>query len=295
MSDPSQTAEVANAAMRRYWNEVAGPRWVERAEIQEARNIEVAQILLREARAIAGERVLDVGCGPGATALPLAAAVGPGGRVTGVDIAEPMLGLLRRRVAEQRIANLTPLLADAQTHAFAPASVDLLTSRFGVMFFADHLAAFRNLGGALRPGGRLRMAVWAGIADNVHWRIPFEIAVRHVGPPKPQPPHAPGPMALSDPDYVRGILSGAGFTGIAVEPTRFHVVGKSAASEAELAGLLGPSGRLLEEKEADDSTRRAVVTETEAAFAAYAGGASNIGGEIRLPGTFFLLRAQRPA
>jgi SAM-dependent methyltransferase len=276
--------------MRRYWNEVAGPRWVERAEIQEARNIEVAKILLREAHAAPGERVLDVGCGPGATALPLAAAVGPGGHVTGVDIAEPMLGLLRRRVAEQGITNLIPLLADAQIHAFTPASFDLLTSRFGVMFFADHLAAFRNLGGALRPGGRLCMAVWAGIADNVHWQIPFGIAVRHVGPPKPQPPHAPGPMALGDPDYVRGVLSGAGFTGIALEPTPFHVIGKSAASEAEHAGMLGPSGRLLDEKEADDATRRAVVKEAEAAFAAQFGGE----GTIRLPGTFLLLRAQRP-
>src|SRR5438046_4123904 len=139
----SDTAEgSSNAAMRRYWNEVAGPRWVERAEIQEARNIEVAQILLRETKAAAGERVLDVGCGPGATALPLAAAVGPSGHVTGVDIAEPMLGLLRRRVAERGITNLTPLLADAQTHAFEPATIGLLTSRFGVMVFVDPLAAF---------------------------------------------------------------------------------------------------------------------------------------------------------
>src|SRR5436190_17677788 len=176
MSDVTPAAEgSSNAAMRRYWNEVAGPRWVERAEIQEARNIEVAQILLREAKAAAGERVLDVGCGPGATALPLAAAVGPSGHVTGVDISEPMLGLLRQRVAEQRIANLTPLLADAQTHAFPPASFDLITSRFGVMFFADPFAAFRNLCAAQRPGGRLCMAVWAGMADNVHWQIPFEI------------------------------------------------------------------------------------------------------------------------
>jgi predicted RNA methylase len=295
MSDPSETADIANAAMRRYWNEVAGPRWVERAEIQEARNIEVAQILLRETKAAAGERILDVGCGPGATALPLAAAVGPSGHVTGVDIAEPMLGLLRRRVAERGIINLTPLLADAQTHGFAPASVDLLTSRFGVMFFADHLAAFSNLGKALRPGGRLCMAVWAGIVDNVHWQIPFAIAVRRVGPPKPQPPHAPGPMALSDRDYVQRVLSGAGFTEIAIEPTRFHVIGKSAASEAEHAGMLGPSGRLLDEKEADEATRRAVVKETEAAFAAQAGDNGDAGGEIRLPGTFLLIRAKRPA
>src|SRR3989440_7797026 len=236
MSEASPSPDIASAGMRRYWKEVAGPRWGERAEIQEARNIEVAQILRREAHATAGERVLDVGCGPGATALPLAAAVGPSGHVTGVDIAEPMLGLLRQRVAERGIANLMPLLADAQTHAFAPASFDLLTSRFGVMFFADHLAAFRNLAKALRPGGRLCMAVWAGIADNRHWQMPFEIAVKHVGPPKPQPPQAPGPMALSNPDYVRRVFSGAGFAEIAIEPTQFHVVGKSAASEAEHAG-----------------------------------------------------------
>lgn len=287
-------AVVANTEMQRYWNEVAGPRWVQRAEIQEARNIEVAQILLREAKAQPGERVLDIGCGPGATALPLAAAVGPSGHVTGVDIAEPMLGLLRQRVAERGITNLTPLLADAQTHAFPPASFDLLTSRFGVMFFADHLAAFTNLGKALRPGGRLCMAVWAGIEDNVHWQIPFEIAVRHVGPPKPQSPNAPGPMAMRDPDYVRRVLGGAGFADISIEPTPFHVIGKSAASEAEHAGALGPSGRLLDEKEANDATRQGVVKETEAAFVAYAGGGGASRGEIRLPGTFLLLRARRP-
>src|SRR5437667_12148573 len=175
--------------MRRYWNEVAGPRWVQRAETQEARNIEVAHLVLREAHPAPGERVLDVGCGPGATALPVAAAVGPTGHVTGIDISEPMLGLLRRRIAEQGIANLTTLLADAQTHGFPPASFDLVTSRFGVMFFADPKAAFRNLAGALRPGGRLAMAVWSSIADNVHWKIPHDITVERVGPPAPPPPH----------------------------------------------------------------------------------------------------------
>ena len=284
------TDTAANAAMRRYWNEVAGPRWVQRAEVQEARNIEVAELVLREARAMPGERVLDVGCGPGATALPLAAAVGSQGHVTGVDIAEPMLGMLRQRVAERGIANLTPLLADAQVHEFAPGSFDLITSRFGVMFFADPFAAFRNLCRATKPGGRLCMAVWSGIDDNVHWKIPFEIAVRLVGPPKPTLPHAPGPMAFREPDYLRRILTEAGFAGINIEPRAFHVVGRSAAQEAEMAGLLGPSGRLLDEKQADEATRRAVVGETEAAFAPLA--APN--GEVRLPGTILLAKARRP-
>jgi SAM-dependent methyltransferase len=291
MSEATPAAESsANAAMRRYWNEVAGPRWVQRAEIQESRNIEVAQLLLAEARAAPGERVLDVGCGPGATALPLAASVGPSGHVTGIDITEPMLGLLRRRIAEQGIANLTALLADAQTYVLPPASFDLLTSRFGVMFFADPAAAFGNLGGALRPGGRLAMAVWASIEDNLHWKIPFDIAVNRVGPPAPTPPHAPGPMAFRNPDYLRGILSQAGFADIAVDKRVFHVVGRSAASEAEHACVLGPSGRLLDEKQADAATRQAIVKETEAAFAAYAAP----DGEVRLPGTFLLVTASRP-
>jgi len=286
----SEHAETANAEMRQYWNEVAGPRWVSRAEIQEARNIEVAQMLLAEIRAVPGERVLDVGCGPGATALPLAAAVGPGGHVTGIDISEPMLGLLRRRIAERGIANLTALLADAQTHELPPASFDLLTSRFGVMFFADPAAAFRNLAGALRPGGRLAMAVWSAIADNVHWKIPYDIAVARVGPPAPALPYAPGPMAFRDPGYLRGILSPAGFAEIRVDKREFHVIGRSAASEAEHAAVLGPSGRLLDEKHADEATRQAIVKETELAFAAYE--APN--GEVRLPGTFLLVTARRP-
>jgi SAM-dependent methyltransferase len=291
MDDTTAAPDTANAAMRRYWNEVAGPRWVQRAEIQEARNIEVADLVLREAQPRPGEQVLDVGCGPGATAIPLAAAVGPTGQVTGVDISEPMLGLLRQRIAERGIANLTPLLADAQIHAFAPASFDLITSRFGVMFFADPFAAFRNLCVALKPGGRLCMAVWSGIDQNLHWKIPFEIAVRLVGPPKPQPPHAPGPMALRDPDYLRRILSDAGFVELSIEPWPFHVIGRSVAQEAEIAGTLGPSGRLLDEKDADDATRQAVVKEAEVALAPYAG----VNGELRLPGTVLLAKARRPA
>lgn len=290
MGDQSPAADAANAEMRRYWNEVAGPRWVARAETQETRNIEVAELLLREAGARPGERVLDVGCGPGATAIPLAAAVAPNGHVTAVDIAEPMLGLLRRRIAERGIANLTALLADAQTHRFEPASFDLLTSRFGVMFFADPVAAFRNLAAALRPGGRLCMAVWPGIADNMHWKIPFEIAVRHVGPPAPKPPHAPGPMAFQDPDYLHGVLEQAGFADVAIARRPFHVIGRSAAAEAEHAGVQGPSGRLLDEKQADPATRRAVIAEAAVALAAHAGP----DGTVRLPGTVLLVKAHRP-
>ena len=283
-------SDAGNVEMRRYWNEVAGPRWVERADLQEARNIEVAELLLREAGPQPGERVLDVGCGPGATSFPFAAAVGPSGHVTGADISEPMLGLLRQRVTERGVTNITPLLADAQVHPFPPGSFDLAISRFGVMFFAGPVAAFCNLAAALRPGGRLAMAVWAPIADNLHWKIPFDIAVERLGPPAAADPRAPGPLAYSDPAYLGGILEAAGFADITVTPTRFNVIGRTARQEAELAGQIGPPGRLLDEKQVDDATRRAIVAEFEAAFAAHAA----VNGELRLPGTVLLARARRP-
>src|SRR5712692_4304264 len=126
MSDANPGTDAANAAMRRYWNEVAGPRWVGRLGVQEARNVEVTALLLEAAQIAPGERVLDVGCGPGATTLPYAAAVGPMGHVTGIDISEPMLGVARTRVAEQGLKNVALVLADAQVHALPRGSFDLV-------------------------------------------------------------------------------------------------------------------------------------------------------------------------
>jgi SAM-dependent methyltransferase len=263
---------------------------VQRADAQEARNIEVAELLLRQARPQPGERVLDVGCGPGATSFAFAAAIGPSGTVTGADISEPMLALLRQRIGERGVRNIIPLLADAQVHAFPPASFDLVISRFGVMFFADPFAAFANLAAALRPGGRLVMAVWAPLADNLHWKIPFEIAVRLLGPPAPSDPRAPGPLAYSDAGYFRSILERAGLADVAVTPRPFQVLGRSVQDEAEVAAERGPSGRLLEEKKPDQATRQALIAEFEAAFAAQAAAS----GELRLPGTVLLATARRP-
>jgi len=282
--------DIANTAMGQYWNEVAGPRWVGRAGLQEARNIEVAQLLQQAAAPQPGERVLDVGCGTGATAIPFAAAVAPAGHVTGIDISEPMLGQARQNIAKADAGNITLVLADAQVHRFPPDSFDLLISRFGVMFFADPVAAFTNLCAGLRRGGRLCMAVWASMAENVHWQIPFDIAVKHLGAPAPTDPHEPGPMAFRDPAYLRGILDKAGFSAIDIAPQRFEIAGQNAWSEAEHAALFGPAWRLMEEKQASEAARQAIVAETAAAFAPYVAPAG-----LRLPGTILVAKAVRAA
>src|SRR4029453_2942629 len=107
-----------------------------------------------------GERVLDVGCGTGQTSLELARRVGADGRVTAIDISAPMLGGPRDRARGAGVANVAFVGADVQTHRFEPGSADVAFSRFGIMFFADPAAAFTNLHGALRPGGRLGFVCW---------------------------------------------------------------------------------------------------------------------------------------
>jgi SAM-dependent methyltransferase len=285
------TAQVpdANEAMRHYWNTVAGPRWVASPGFRERRNQESLALLLESLRLAGGESVLEIGCGTGAVTLPLADAVGAHGRVVAVDISEPMLGSARQRVEESGLHNVTLLAGDAQVMAFEPAAFDIATSRMGVMFFADPVTAFRNIGGALKPGGRLVFACWAPIAENRHWLISYDIALRHLGPPAPSTDHEAGPLAFGDPDYVRRVLVAAGFTEIAIKRAHPTIICGSPEEEARQALLMGPTARLIEAKQPDEATRQVIAEEIAAAFAAEASA-----GPIRLPATIFLVAARRP-
>ena len=280
---------IANTAQHQYWNTVAGPRWVGLGGFVERRVGAVNDLLLARSRVAAGESVLEIGCGTGATTVPLAEAVGPNGRVVAVDLSEPMLEGARKRVAETGLSNITLLPTDAQVHPFAPDEFDLITSRFGVMFFADPFAAFSNLLPAAPPGGRLCFVCWAPLKDNQHWLIPYEVALRHLGPPAPQPHRAPGPMAFADPDYVRSILDTAGFAEVEIARETPLITGSTPEEEAEHACIMGPSGRLIDEKKPEEALRERIRQEMVEAFAAYARGK-----EILLPSTVFVVTARRP-
>jgi SAM-dependent methyltransferase len=280
---------IANTAQHQYWNTVAGPRWVGLGGFVERRVAAVNDLLLARSGVAPGESVLEIGCGTGAATVPFAEAVGPCGRVVGVDISEPMLTAAHQRVAESGLGNITLLQADAQVHPFDPEQFDLITSRFGVMFFADPFAAFGNLLPAARRGARLCFVCWATLADNKHWLIPYEVVLRHLGPPAPQPPRAPGPMAFSDPDYVRSILETAGFADIAIDRETPPITGATPEEEAEHACIMGPSGRLIDEKKPNEALRETIRREMVEAFAAYTQGK-----EMSLPSTVLLVSARRP-
>jgi SAM-dependent methyltransferase len=280
---------IANTAQHEYWNTVAGPRWVGLDGFVERRVRPVNDLLLARSWVAAGESVLEIGCGTGAATVPFAEAVGEHGRVVGVDISEPMLAGARKRIAESGLHNIALLQADAQVHPFEPGRFDVVASRFGVMFFADPVAAFSNLLPAVRAGGRLCFACWGPLQENRHWVIPYEVAVRHLGPPVPQPPHMPGPMAFDDPAYVRSILETAGFTDVEINRETPDIIGSAPEEEADYACLMSPAGRLIDEKKPDEAVREKIRQEMIEAFAAYAGGKP-----MMLPSTVFIVMARRP-
>jgi SAM-dependent methyltransferase len=281
-------SSIANTAQHEFWNTVAGPRWVGLGGLVERRVRAVNDLLLARSEVAAGESVLEIGCGAAGATVPFAEAVGEQGRVVGVDISEPMLAGARKRVAESGLGNVTLLQADAQVHRFEAGRFDLITSRFGVMFFADPVAAFSNLLPAVRPDGRLCFVCWAPLQENRHWLIPYEVALRHLGPPAPTPPHMPGPLAFSDPDYVRSILESAGFADVVIDRETPDVIGTTPEEEAEHACIMGPPARLIDEKKPDDAVRETIRREMREAFAAYAGN-----GPMLLPSTVFLVTARR--
>jgi SAM-dependent methyltransferase len=154
------------------------------------------------------DRVLDVGCGTGQSTREAARAA-VAGSATGVDVSAPMLERARRLSEDQGLSNVTYQQADAQVHPFPPGHFDLCISRFGTMFFADPVAAFTNIGRALRPAARLVLLVWQD-RDRNEWAT----AIRRAFTATSATPGGPDPFSLADPTVTGGILTAAGFAEV---------------------------------------------------------------------------------
>ncbi len=153
--------------------------------------------------------MLDVGCGSGATAL---AAATSAERVVGVDLSQPLVDLARRRAHAANIENVEFVIADAQTHDFAPGTFDVLISQFGLMFFDDPVRAFSNLRGSLRAGGRAAFVSWQGLRANEWLTVIADAVGRHVEVPEfGGQARGPGMFALCDADEITALLGAAGF------------------------------------------------------------------------------------
>ncbi len=254
--------EPRNAEQIKSWDGPTGEKWAQYQSDMDRNLGDVTAALLPFAAAKSGERVLDIGCGAGQTSFLLADAVGPAGHVTGVDISGPLLAVAHSRPA----TNVDFVQADAAFHPFRP-ECDLVFSRFGVMFFDAPAAAFANIRGALKPGGRLAFVCWRPAQENQWITLPAGAARDHLPPQAPPDPFAPGPFAFADAKRVEGILAEAGFRDVRIEKLGGRMnLGVDADHAAFQMTNLGPLSRALGDADLDDAARERVRVAVKAAL-----------------------------
>jgi len=267
------------------WNGTAGCAWVDAQETLDRMYKPFEDLLVDAILADAPSRVLDVGCGTGATTRAVARRLGVAGECVGVDISEPMLAAARARAARDGVP-ATFVRADAATHPFEPESFDAIMSRFGVMFFDDPIRAFENLRRAAQAGAELRFIAWRSAEEN-----PFmTTAERAAAPLLPnvpsREPDAPGQFGFANPARVERILEESGWNAIDIWPVDVACT----FPESELtryATRFGPLGRVLQE--ADDATRSRVVQAVRTAFEPFVHG-----DEVRYVAACWMVGARAP-
>jgi SAM-dependent methyltransferase len=273
------------------WN-TSGAVWVRHADEIDAHARPYGEAGIRALAPRAGERLLDLGCGPGATTFDLGHRVTAAGSVLGVDVSAPMLELAKQRLARSGLDHVSFVHADVATAPLADLAggpADGAFSRFGVMFFVDPEAAFANVAAALRAGGRLSLVVWQPLACNPWWSVPTVAASELLDAPwAPPPPDQPGPFTLSEPERVRAVLAAAGFADVGVEGFSSAAVLRADSLDEDAGGLLRTGPMRSAWDGADEDARRAAVAAVRQAVAPYRDGDA-----YRLPGAVWVVTARR--
>jgi len=231
-----------------FWNDILVPKFTK------YRHILVDGLTHHSARVMpalsvrVGDRVVDVGCGFGDTAIQLARRVGPTGEVVGLDCCEAFLAAGRSDAAAAGLHNVTFIEADAQTYPFQ-SDFDFCFSRFGTQFFENPVAGLRNMRRSLKPGGRMAMIVWRVIEDNPWLGLPRQIVSQFL----PEPGESarscgPGPFSMANPETVTKQLEIAGYSDIQFERIDVPlVVGRTVDDAIGFQLALGPAGEVYRE------------------------------------------------
>ncbi|MEV0154444.1 methyltransferase domain-containing protein [Micromonospora sp. NPDC050686] len=275
---------LVNTHQAEAWNGYEGRHWADHQDRYDAVNAGFNEVLLAAVRP--GNRVLDVGCGTGQLTR-LAARAGDGGAV-GVDLSAPMLDRARASAAEEGVPGVEFVRADAQVHPFPAAAFDVALSRFGVMFFADPVAAFGNIGRALRPGGRLAFVCLDDFRRGDLGAVLGALAA-HLPPPGTDGTGAAEPLSLADPAVVARVLTAAGFAGIECVPVEAVAHwGRDAVDAGHFLAGWGPIRHQLDRVDPASAARaRAALVEALRAY--------EQPGAVRLQATAWSITAHHPA
>lgn len=283
-------ASQTNAEMASYWNGEGGDKWVDFEKRLEqglkpfgTRAIELAAVQ-------PGEQVLEIGCGCGPNTIELASRLGAEGHIVGVDISEKVLASARLNIADKGLRNVEFNCADAQTGDLGSQRFDLGFSRFGVMFFDDPQTAFKNIGRALAPGGRIVFASWAALEKNDWVARPLSIVAKHIPlPPRPAP-GTPGPFSLSDETLIQDLFNGAGLESVTIEAFRTPMnLGKDVDEAVTFLMQMSPSGAAVRLAEPEVEVQKAIAADLGELLAPHATGKG-----VFMEAEAVISRAQKP-
>ena len=275
-----------------FWNDVLAPKFIRFKHV-------LVDGLARHSEAVFptlpvgfGDRVLDVGCGFGDTAIKLALRVAPKGHVVGVDCCDAFLTHARRDAEVCGVANIRFVRADAEV-ALPTNEFDFVFARFGTMFFANPVAGLRNMRKALRPGGRMVHIVWRNRADNPWLSMAKDVVLRFLPEPGADAlTCGPGPFSMADEETVRGMMASAGYERIEFRRVDAPVVVGSAVADAIAFQLsIGPAGEVFREAGAEAERKREQI---EAALAEAIRRQTTTAGGIVMPSSSWVISAINP-
>ena len=238
---------IPNREQIEHWNngdEVG--HWIDQQTRHDEMLAPFIDILLAGAQLRSGDRVLDVGCGCGATTMAAARMTTPGTTV-GIDLSAPMLERARTNAKAANVDRVAFLQGDAQTHSLDGEVFDAVISRFGIMFFDDPVAAFANVRKATRQKARLAFVCWQPLIENEWLLVPGAALAQHVTLPEVSGPGGPGMFAFADPDEPKRVLDASGWSNIAATDTRIpmYVGGHGTVADAVEFLRTGPIGRTV--------------------------------------------------
>ncbi len=232
----------------RFWNEVLAPKFFRFKHVLVDGLSQHSEAVFPSLPVKSGDRVLDVGCGFGDTALKLANIVGPKGSVVGVDCCDSFLKYARTEARLNQTDNLSFLRGDAEI-SLPSGNFDVVFARFGTMFFANPVAGLRNMRKSLRPGGKMVHIVWRNRIDNPWLSMAKDIVLQFL----PQPGGdaqtcGPGPFSMANEDMVKIMMESAGYTDIEFKRVDAQVlVGNDVKDAIAFQLAIGPAGEVFRE------------------------------------------------
>ena len=240
-----------------FWNDVLAPKFIRFKHVLVDGLAQHSEAVFPTLPVGVGDRVLDVGCGFGDTAIKLAHLVGPTGQVVGIDCCDAFLDIARADTQASGLKNISYMRGDAEI-ALPAENFDFVFARFGTMFFANPVAGLRNMRRALKPGGRMVHIVWRNRADNPWLSMAKDVVLRFLPEPGADAlTCGPGPFSMSNEETVRTMMKVAGYDQIEFRRVDAPVlIGKDVADAIDFQLTIGPAGEVFREAGAEAESKR---------------------------------------